>query len=125
MRWGRLASLTALALLLGATPAFAARGAELSMMDDQALLGASQAKVDSVLTRMQALGVDRLRVSAFWSEIAPAATSTARPAGFQAANPNDPAYDWAALDRVVGSAAAHGMKVLISLSTPIPYGASA
>src|SRR4051794_1613402 len=125
MRWGRLVSLTALLVALGASPAVAARGAELSMMDDQALIGASQAKVDSVLAQMQALGADRLRVSAFWSEVAPAAQSTARPAGFQAANPNDPGYDWSALDRVVASAAAHGMRVLISISTPVPYWASA
>ncbi|MEA2483166.1 MAG: hypothetical protein QOC55_1113 [Thermoleophilaceae bacterium] len=124
MRWGRLASLTALLVALCATPAFAAHGAELSMMDDQALLGRSQAKVDSTLARMQALGVDRLRVSAFWSDIAPAAKSTARPAGFKPADPYDPAYDWSDLDRVVSSAAAHGIKVLVSISPPIPYWAS-
>jgi hypothetical protein len=95
------------------------------MMDDQALLGASQARIDSVLTRMQALGADRLRVSAFWSDIAPAPHSTAPPARFDPSYPYAPEYRFAALDRVVGSAAAHGMKVLISISTPIPYWASA
>lgn len=95
------------------------------MMDDQALLGASQAKVDAVLSKMQALGADRLRVSAFWSDIAPAATAASRPAGFRPANPFDPAYDWSKLDRVVGSAAGHGIRVLISISTPMPYWASA
>jgi hypothetical protein len=124
MRWGRLASLTALLLALTPAAAFAARGAELSMMDDQALLGASQAQVDSVLSRMKALGADRLRVSAFWADIAPAATSTRMPAGFDPSNPQDPRYDWADLDRVVGSAAAHGLHVLISISPPIPYWAS-
>ena len=94
------------------------------MMDDQALLGASQAKVDSVLTRMQALGVDRLRVSAFWSDLAPAPHSTVRPARFDPSYPYAPEYRFGALDRVVGSAGAHGMKVMISISTPMPYWAS-
>ncbi|MEA2494508.1 MAG: hypothetical protein QOJ29_2419, partial [Thermoleophilaceae bacterium] len=125
MRWGRLAFLTALLCALAAQPAGAARDAELSMMDDQALLGASQAEADATLTRMQALGADRVRVSAFWSDIAPGAESTTKPSGFRASDPFDPAYNWAALDRVVGSAAAHGMKVLVSISTPIPYWASA
>src|SRR3954454_20128243 len=94
------------------------------MMDDQALLGASQAQVDSVLSRMQAYGADRLRVSAFWADIAPAPHSTVRPARFDPSYPYAPEYRFAALDRVVGSAAAHGMKVMISISTPIPYWAS-
>src|SRR3954452_10376000 len=124
MRRARIAFLTAIVVALSAGPAWAAHGAELSMMDDQALLGASQAKVDSVLARMQALGADRLRVSAFWSDIAPAPTSTTKPAGFKAANFDDPGYDWADLDRVVASAVAHGMHVLVSISTPMPYWAS-
>jgi hypothetical protein len=94
------------------------------MMDDQALLGASDAKVDSVLTRMQAYGVDRVRVSAFWSDIAPAPHSTKPPAGFDPSYPYAPEYRFGALDRVVGLAAKHSMKVLISISTPIPYWAS-
>jgi hypothetical protein len=94
------------------------------MMDDQALLGASQAKIDSVLTRMQKYGADRLRVSAFWSDIAPAPRSIRSPARFDPSYPYAPEYRFGALDRVVGSAAAHGMKVLISISTPIPYWAS-
>lgn len=123
MRFAFPAALMVLALC--ASPAFAARGAELSMMDDQALLGAPQAQIDSVLSRMQAYGADRLRVSAFWSDIAPSPNSTVRPARFDPSSPYAPEYRFGALDRVVGSAAAHGMKVMISISTPIPYWASA
>ena len=94
------------------------------MMDDQALLGASDAKVDSVLARMQAFGADRLRVSAFWSDIAPAPHSTKPPARFDPSYPYAPEYRFGDLDRVLGLAAKHGMKVLVSISTPIPYWAS-
>jgi hypothetical protein len=119
-----LASLTAVAVALSAAPALAARDAELSMMDDQALLGTSAGQMDSTFTGMEGLGVDRLRVSAFWADIAPASGSTSKPAGFDAADPNDPAYKWADLDRAVAGAIDHHLKVLISLSTPIPLWAS-
>ena len=127
MRFGRVAAVltcVCACFALLAPSALGAHDAELSMMDDQALLGASQAKINATLARMQALGATRLRVSAFWSDIAPAATSVKRPRGFKAANPASPGYDWSDLDRVVGSAVGHGMKVLISISTPIPYWAS-
>jgi hypothetical protein len=119
---GRLTRLaTALALLIAAAPALAAHDAELSMMDDQALLGTSQAKIDATLTRMKALGADRLRVSAFWADIAPHPHARSAPTGFNPRDPADPRYRWAALDRAVGSAFAHGLRVMISISTPAPY----
>jgi hypothetical protein len=120
----RVVILVAAALLLAPASALAAHDAELSMMDDQALLGASQAKVDSVLSRMQSFGADRLRVSAYWAQIAPAPTSTKPPARFDPSYPYAPEYRFGDLDRVVRSAVAHGMKVMISISSPIPYWAS-
>jgi hypothetical protein len=111
-------------LALAPATASAAAGAELSVMDDQALLGRSQATVDKVLSRMQRLGADRLRVSAFWADIAPAPTALKKPAGFDSENPGDYRYRWRSLDRVVVSAQRHGLKVLVSISTPMPYWAS-
>jgi hypothetical protein len=125
MRRGTVGLVVVLFVAAGAAPAFAARDAELSMMDDQALLGTSSAQVESTLGQMEALGTDRVRVSAFWSDIAPAAQSTTKPAGFNPDDPDDPAYNWAALDAAVAAAAAHHLKVLISISTPIPLWASA
>ena len=112
------------AVLVAPVPAHASRNAELSIMDDQALLGRTQAQVDRALERMKALGADRVRVSAFWSDIAPAPTASSKPAGFQAANPYDARYNWASLDRVVRSAGQRGLRVLVSISTPVPYWAS-
>ncbi|MDQ1679751.1 MAG: hypothetical protein QOI42_610, partial [Frankiaceae bacterium] len=95
-----LVAVAALAMI-GPASASAARDAELSMMDDQALLGASQAHIDQVIGRMRTLGADRVRVSAFWADIAPAPHSVTRPKGFNALNPDDPRYRWAPLDSVV------------------------
>lgn len=119
-----LTLLTALLALPGT--ALADSRAEVSIMDDQLLLNAtSQERVDREMQTFVNLGVDRLRVSAFWSQIAPAASARTRPAGFNAADPADPRYNFTALDRVVGSASRHGLRVMVSISTPLPVWASA
>jgi hypothetical protein len=94
------------------------------MMDDQALLGTPIGQVDSTLGQMEGLGADRVRISAFWSDIAPAPTSTVQPARFDPSYPYAPEYRFGALDRAVSTAVNHHLKVLISISTPIPYWAS-
>jgi hypothetical protein len=72
----------------------------------------------------QRLGVDRVRVSAFWNGNAPDASSRTKPPGFNGANPSDPRYRWPALDRVVASAAAHHLKIMLTISTPAPMWAT-
>lgn len=108
-------------LVLAPSTAFAARGAEVSIMDDQLLLGRSQSHVDRQMRIFRRLGIDRVRVSAFWSGATSASAGSAtRPAGFDASNPNDPNYSWGALDRVVDSARRRGIKVMLSITTPAP-----
>ena len=118
-----LALLFALALIAPAA-ASADRTAEVSIMDDQLLLHNTRARIDAEMQTFSRLGVDRLRVSAYWNEIAPAALSRSRPS-FNAADPNSPSYNFASLDRVVQSAVAHGLKVMVSITTPGPLWASA
>src|SRR5436190_415899 len=100
--------------------AHAARGAEVSIMDDQLLLGRSQSFVDRQMQIFNGLGVDRLRISAFWDGNAPSPNSSRKPAGFDGANPDDVRYRWSALDRVITSAYSHGIKVMVSVTTPAP-----
>ena len=120
-----LAALAA-ALMLLALPgsAFGARDAEVSIMDDQLLLGRSQSHIDRQMTLFRQLGIDRVRVSAFWDGAAPDAGSRSKPAGFDGSNPLDPRYQWSALDRVVNSAAGHGLGVMLSVTTPAPMWAT-
>jgi hypothetical protein len=118
-----LALVAALALTAPAA-ASADRRAELSIMDDQLLLGESQAEVDREMRIFRSLGVDRLRVSAFWNQLAPSPQSRVKPAGFDGKNPNDARYAWTPLDRVVTSAARHGLKVMVSISMPAPIWAT-
>jgi hypothetical protein len=112
------------ALALTAAPAGAARNLEVSLMDDQLLLGASQRSVDRNMAIIARLGVDRLRVSAFWNTIAPNAGSKTKPAGFDGSKPFDPSYNWTALDRVVSSAVRNNLKLMISITTPAPLWAT-
>lgn len=119
------ALLVAAACLALPAPALAAPDAELSMMDDQLLLGASDGSVGATLDAFRKLGADRVRVSAFWSQIAPSPTRLRKPRGFDAADPFERRYRWADLDRVVGTAALLDLRVMISISTPAPYWATA
>ena len=117
-------ALAVVALALVAPGASADRRAEVSIMDDQLLLGASQAKINRHMATFRKLGVDRLRVSAFWNQIAPAAQSRRKPVGFNAASPVDRHYNWAALDRIVAAAARSRLRIMISISTPAPIWAT-
>jgi hypothetical protein len=110
-----LVTLAALLVLPAAATANHSQGSV--FQDDQYLLYSPTQTVDSTLGTLQALGVDRVRVTVKWSAIAPAT----RPAGFDAVNPSTyPAGAWAALDRVVSLAAAHGIGVEFNLTAPGP-----
>ena len=113
--------LAVIACLALPAPALAARDAELSMMDDQLLLGASDGSVGASLDAFRRLGADRVRVSAFWSQIAPSPSALRRPRGFDPGDPFDRRYRWEHLDRVVGTAASLRLRVMISISTPAPF----
>jgi hypothetical protein len=117
-----IAAALACALLAAvAAPASASQNAEVSIIDDQLLLNASPQKLEQTMLRFQRLGIDRVRVSAFWYGHVARAHSDEKPPGFDTSNHQDPLYRWAKLDRVVASARRHGLKVLISITTPAPY----
>ena len=120
----RLAALVAALAVVLALPAHAAADgtAEVSIMDDQMLLGPSRQYVDHQMGIFSPLGVDRVRVSAFWSHIAPSPEAQAKPA-FDATYPFN-TYNFTDLDKVVLSAADHGLKVMVSISTPAPIWAT-
>ncbi|MEX2195512.1 MAG: cellulase family glycosylhydrolase [Thermoleophilaceae bacterium] len=117
---------TALALLVLPAAATAARDLQIGIMDDQLILFDDNERINGAMTVFtENLGADFVRVSAFWRDIAPAAEAQDKPAGFQAHDPNAPGYDWTVLDKVVQTAHARGLKVLISITTPAPIWASA
>src|SRR5206468_2620561 len=52
-----------------------------------------------------------------WSGVAP----SSKPAGFNAANPADPAYDWTTIDTAVQDANAHDLNVLLAITKAPPW----
>ena len=122
----RTALLLACAAGALALPASAPAASNLgvSIMDDQLLLDEQDpATVDRHMARFRSLGVDRLRVSAFWDQIAPRPGRRRKP-NFDAGSPTAPQYHFGNLDRVVHSAARHGLRVMISITTPAPLWAT-
>ena len=117
--------LAALAAVTLAAPAHASSNQESIFQDDATLLGDDASKREQTLDEMQALGVDTVRANVLWNRIAPDATSSTKPAGFDAANPDAyPAGNWARLDAVVQGVQSRGMQILLTPTGPGPGWAS-
>jgi hypothetical protein len=69
------------------------------------------------LAQMQSLGVKALRVELYWFQVAPAPTTTSKPA-FDLTNPGN--YSWGEYDSLIGEAEARGWKVLLTVTSPAP-----
>lgn len=113
-----------LASLAAAVPASASRSQEALLQDDPLLLSAqSQENVDASFATLRSLGVDRVRVSVFWDDVAPDRESQEKPA-FPDPGPSSPAAyprgSWDAYDRVALAAQRHGVALLFTISGPGP-----
>ena len=120
----RLAAVAA-AVLAAALPAPARAATETVLQDDGVLLHSTDDGVRQAMQEIRSLGVDRIRVTAGWSVIAPAALADAPPAGFDASDPASyPRGHWDDLDRAVRLATAAGLKVDIDIAFWAPRWAS-
>ena len=117
------AACIAAAALAPTAPAMASRTQEAVLQDDPQLLGASASQVDQKLGLLKALGVDRLRVSVFWDNIAPASRSQQRPQ-FPSPGPRFPkSYPqnaWRPYDTIALMARKHDLGLLFTLTGPAP-----
>ena len=117
----------AAAALAAPAAAHASPTQESVFMDDAALVFGDDARVEETFQTLQALGVDRVRVSVLWYLVSPAATSTSRPA-FGSGGPTDPAAypagAWERYDRIVNAAQRNGIAVLFCLTGAGPLWAS-
>jgi hypothetical protein len=78
----------------------------------------------SVVPQWKAAGMDVARVTLVWSRVAPEPLRTAKPAGFDAADPNAPGYNWAPVDDTVAALNREGITPILTLTAPAPYWAS-
>ena len=97
-----------------AARAEAAPGMELALQDDAVLLQRIYYDRDTALRQIRALGVTRLRVNLLWKRVLPEWQLPERK------QPPVVFYDWSAYDDLIGAAAAHGMRVQLTISGRAP-----
>jgi hypothetical protein len=69
---------------------------------------------DQKLAHIGDLGAQFIRLELNWEEVAPVTP----PPGFNPANPEEPAYNWGPLDRVVADVEAHGLTPFVDILSP-------
>jgi hypothetical protein len=75
---------------------------------------------DRTLDEIRGFGVDRVRQLVYWQSFAPSPNSRRKPR-FDAANPDAyPAGTWNQLDSIFAATQARGMKVMLTLTGPVP-----
>ena len=89
-------------------------------MEDEGLLLSNPHLAPAAVLAWKAMGVDVVRIHARWWEIAPARTATRAPSGFNANNPNDPQYNWIALDNAITQIRNAGMRPMVTITGPGP-----
>ncbi len=100
----------AAALCLGAAaapPAAAAPGVQFGLTDD-AWIANGPGTLDTRLSTLQQLGVQVVRYTLRWDQIA-------RSKPTDPTDPSDPAYDWTTADPVINGLRTHGIAVLLQL----------
>jgi len=113
------AALAAAALMFVPAAAGAAPGMETGIADDAVLLAGGPTAAEAV-AEWQRMGVDVARVHVHWLRVAPADTGGTPPAGFDARNPDDPLYDWGALDSALALLEAAGIRPMLAITGPGP-----
>ena len=115
-----LAALLALAL---AAPAGANSSLQIGI-DDDGLMQRNPATTAPTAALWKQNGVGQGRLTLVWTRIAPNASSTKMPTGFNPRDPNSPGYVWGDVDRAVSALEANGIDVSILIAAPNPYWAS-
>jgi len=108
------------AVLVAAAPAPAAPGQVTFFQATRELRSDDAALRARTLDEIRALGVTALRVNLYWHDVAPDAGARRRPA-FDATDPAAyPAAGWVRYDRIVDEARARGMRLLVTVTGPVP-----
>jgi hypothetical protein len=118
-----LVTLIALAVLPAA--AQASDSQESTFQDDNSLIYVDKNRLRTNLDVLDSLGVDRLRVTLLWKNVAPQPNSRTRPAGFNATSHE--AYGptaWERYDTLLYEARARGIEVNFNVTGPAPLWAT-
>ena len=112
-RQGVVAALAVATSLGAASSVHAARGLEIGLQDDAVFLYQSYYNRELALRHARELGVTRLRMNVLWNRIAPFQDA-------QRSVPQQVIYNWGPYDALVDAAAAHGIKVQMTVAGPAP-----
>ncbi len=115
-----LGAAAAAAALAAPAAASASPSQESIFQDDNLLVTGTDSQVESTMSTLRSLGVERIRVSVIWRFVAPANNSATRPS-FNAADPRGyGAGSWNRYDRIVDAAQRYGIGLLFSVTGPSP-----
>jgi hypothetical protein len=107
--------LLVLALAAAAAPAHAARGMEVAISDEDAMVSGKGGDTTLAFRTAQALNATRMRILVEWARVSDADDPV------PSANPD---YNWGPIDRAIDTAAAYGMRTQLALAGPAPAYAS-
>jgi hypothetical protein len=110
-------SLAVLAAALLALPATAVGRPGQTMSFEAPRDVSDPASRDAALDEIGGLGVHALRVILYWRDVAPQPESRVKPA-FDETDPA--AYSWGAYDATIDGARARGMRILLTVTGPVP-----
>ena len=111
---------------LAAPGAASASSSQLSLLqDDRELAGLAGEDPSAAMTEIRNLGVDILRTNVIYNRIYQSPGDRKKPDDFVTSDPNSPRYFWGEIDRVVNLARSNGLQVLMTVTTPGPFFASA
>jgi hypothetical protein len=120
-----LAGLLAALCLCAAAPAssLADHSVRIGIADD-GIQRADAGTAASTVERWKALGIEVARLHVRWVTIAPAPNARRPPRGFHASDPDDPRYNWGALDRAIALLRDAGIEPLLSVTGSGPLWSS-
>ncbi len=104
-------------LAAAATPAAARPDAVTIFEAPRELRSPNQALRDATLDEIRSLGAGWLRVVLYWKDVAPKPNAQVAPRFDERAPSN---YRWDLYDRIIAGADARGLKILLTVSGPVP-----
>jgi hypothetical protein len=108
-------ALVACALFEHVAPAHAARGMEVAISDEDAMVSGKAGDMGLAYRTARALNATRMRILVEWSRVSDADSPVPS---------DDPDYDWGPIDRAIDTAAAFGLRTQLALAGPAPAYAS-
>jgi hypothetical protein len=100
----------------GAAPALASSG-QFTTVEDPTYLLSSEAVREQTLNELQGLGVQAIRMTMYWDDVAPSPNATKRPSFDQTSAGS---YDWGSYAALADDVHARGMRLLIDVTGPVP-----